>query len=55
VQVVYPEKLTGVLEQSTVKDEQVIFPYSSDLLKLSQYLWSLSLLAELSKEGSYVP
>lgn len=39
------EKLTGALEQSTVEGEQVILPYSSDLLKLSQYIWSSHLLA----------
>ena len=35
-QAVFPEKLTGSLEQSTVKDEQAILPYFPDLLKLSQ-------------------
>ena len=30
------QKLTESLEQSTVKSEQVILPYSPDLLKLSQ-------------------
>ena len=34
------QKLTESLEQSTVKSEQVILPYSPDLLKLSRYLWS---------------
>lgn len=34
------EKLTESLEQSTVRSEQEILPYSPDLLKLSQHLWS---------------
>src|SRR5579864_8601287 len=39
-QTVFLGKLTESLEQRTVKDEQVILPYSPGLLKLSQYLWS---------------
>jgi len=35
-------KLTESLEQSTVRTEQAILPYSPDLLKLSRYLWSSS-------------
>jgi hypothetical protein len=38
-------KLTESLEQSTVRIEQVILPYSPDLLKLSRYLWSSHPLA----------
>ncbi|MGC2744178.1 MAG: hypothetical protein WA672_13385 [Candidatus Angelobacter sp.] len=38
--------MTESLEQSTVKGEQVILPYSPDLLKLSQYLWSSHFLAQ---------
>jgi hypothetical protein len=34
------EKLTESLERSTVRSEQEILPYSPDLLKLSQHLWS---------------
>lgn len=39
------KKLTESLEQSSVRGEQVILPYSPDLLKLSQHIWSSHLLA----------